>query len=373
MKFEINKLRWPITFFSTAFGAGVFYLPQSVGPGVSSPVKFIMMSVICALISFCVHYQLYKFIQSSKKKMMLDAIEINYGPKIAKAICFLFLLSMISIALINFMTIVNLLVPNENNSIITRFALSFAVCLVLCFSWLKFDKDIAMFISKISILTIIAIIVLAILFLNLKGGTLAANTSNQFLTAMFPILLFVFNFSPSIQRFAQQPTIQKSKIAALSIGTGVLIILIFIFLFCFCLSHVLNAGDYLSLRNNNLDALSFASHKSGLFIVKLISILAILLATIGAYVGTLTGIVDSLTSFGFERRGLSVLSIFILSVLVATVNFSILKTISFISLPIITLTVFFIPSIYFLRNKQNVLISSIVLLSGIVALSSVIF
>lgn len=372
IKLEINSLRWAITFFSTAFGAGVFYLPQSVGPGVSSPVQFIMMSVTCALISFCAHYQLYKFIQASEKKMMLDAIEINYGPKIAKAICFLFLLSMMSIAFINFITIVNLLMPYGNNSIITRFISSFAICLILCFSWLKFDKNIEILTSKISALTIITIFIVAITFLNLKSNNLTSTKPTNFFTSMFPILLFVFNFSPSIQRFAQQSFIRNNKTAALSMGIGAIVILIFIVLFCFSISHILNADDYIALQTNNLDALSFASRKSGLFVIVLISMLAILLATTGAYVGTLTGIVDSLMSFGFERKRLSVFLIFALSTLFATVNFSVLKSISFISLPVITITIFFIPSIYFLRKKENMIVSLIVLLSGITALSSLI-
>ncbi|WP_313114225.1 hypothetical protein [Pseudescherichia sp.] len=372
IKFKISWIRWAVTFFSTAFGAGVFYLPQSVGPGVASPNKFIIISLICAFISFCTHYQLYKFIQTSDQKMMLDAIEKSCGCKIAKIMCLLFLISMLSIALINFITIVNQLAPYINSSIISRFILSLTICLILCLSWLKFDRNIEVFTAKVSYFTIITICILAVFFSNFREDTFVSPNYTSSFVSMFPILLFVFNFSPCIQRFVQKSSIISSVKAMLCIGLGTVVILTFIIVFCFSLSHVLNTEDYLALHTNNLDSLSFASRKSGTSSAIIMSAAAILLASIGAYLGTLTGIVDSLISFRLEKKWLSVMSVLAISTLFATLNFSILKTISYISLPVITITIFFIPSIHFLRKKDNIALSLIVLLSGVAALLSVI-
>ncbi|MDN5180952.1 hypothetical protein LVK53_28310, partial [Escherichia coli] len=33
-KMKINSIQWPVTFFATSFGAGIFFLPQTVGPKV---------------------------------------------------------------------------------------------------------------------------------------------------------------------------------------------------------------------------------------------------------------------------------------------------------------------------------------------------
>lgn len=53
---KISHLYWPVTFFSTAFGAGIFFLPQAVGPGVLGMKVFMLFIVIAMSVSMMAHY-----------------------------------------------------------------------------------------------------------------------------------------------------------------------------------------------------------------------------------------------------------------------------------------------------------------------------
>ncbi|WP_052012071.1 hypothetical protein [Pectobacterium polaris] len=155
-----------------------------------------------------------------------------------------------------------------------------------------------------------------------------------------------------------------------TIITGVIIIFLFVSLTIFSLSKVLSIHDLFIIKENNNDALSYAAKHTNNYIICIASTLLIACVTSGAYAGTLMGIVDSAESLGFKNRFFVLIVNAIICIAVGTINPSIIKIISNLSVPIIIATVFIIPSVYFIKNGGYVMkaTASFVLCSGITVL-----
>lgn len=169
---KISHLYWPVTFFSTAFGAGIFFLPQAVGPGVLGMNVFMLFIVIAMSVSMMAHYLFFKFIISHPEKDFLAASSTFIGERAAAIVCVLFILSMIIIVLINFITLVNVVASFFHNGFWVRGGISLLLSAALSAAWLAFSQRIEHLISRMALVSIVLVAILAVFSCyNQRGGS----------------------------------------------------------------------------------------------------------------------------------------------------------------------------------------------------------
>lgn len=362
---RISDLYWPVTFFSTAFGAGIFFLPQAVGPIVLGMVPFIVFITGAMLVSLMAHYVFFKFISFHPEKDYLAASSKFIGRRSASVTCALFIVSMMIIVLINFIALVNVVSSFLSDSLTVRFFVSLLLSSALSAVWLLFNTEVEKLISRIALLSIISVAGVAVFFffqpvreqlLDLPG----MDSVNSL--TLLPVFLFTFNFTPCIQRFTKNSGNPEAR----KLVAGKIIIFVFILVFVLAVSRLLTPEDINIINHRNIDALSYTANLTGNQAVWFCAALLVSLLTAGAYTGTLTGVIDGIDSFGaLNKRFILSCNIFICTV-VGTANPDIVKIIANGSMPVIVTTVFFIPSIYFIIKGCMLMkiIGTLVLLSG---------
>jgi hypothetical protein len=298
---KISHLYWPVTFFSTAFGAGIFFLPQAVGPGVLGMKAFALFIVIAMSVSMMAHYLFFKFITSHPEKDFLAASSTFIGERAAAIVCVLFILSMIIIVLINFITLVNVVVSFLHDGFWIRGGISLLLSAMLSASWLAFSQRIEHLISRMALVSIVMVAILTVFFLLQPAGAQLApappSISLQTLM-LLPIFLFTFNFTPCIQRFAKSAVRPQAR----SILFGKILILAFIAMIVIAISRLLTLDDISIINGRNVDALFYTAGLTGNSMAWLGAALLLCLLTGGAYMGTLTGVIDGITSFGMAGK-----------------------------------------------------------------------
>jgi serine transporter len=189
--------------------------------------------------------------------------------------------------------------------------------------------------------------------------------------SLLPILLFTFNFTPCIQRFAKSAAIPDAK----NILIGKIVIMSFITIIVIAISRLLTLEDIYILNDQNVDALFYTAGLTDNQVALFGAGLLLSLLTSGAYIGTLTGVVDGIMSFKVANKLAIITYNAIICTVIGAINPNVVKIIANGSMPIIVITVFFIPSMYFLRHGDNVqkTISALVFLSGLAAITTLLF
>jgi len=367
---KMSYLYWPGMFFSTAFGAGIFFLPQSVGPNVLGMTLFLELIFPAACLSSLIHYFFYRFISDNLHKDYLSASSAFIGNRVAPILCVFFILAMLMIVIINFTTLTNLLCNLADAGVKERFAISCGISLLLTAGYIIFHSDIGRLVSKISLVSILMVSFLAILFFLLPARNpplpnIGITTVNSLM--LFPIFLFTFNFTSCIQRFIRS----NKKPDPRHILLGTFIILCFLLVVVISVSRLLMPDDIFTINNNNTDALSYVSVLTTSPVIVGSSLILIILMTSGAFLGTLTGVVDGAKSLGIRKVVFVLLANSALCVTAGTLNLSIIKMISAWSMPVIVITVFLIPALYYLKNGNGLmqLGAVVILFSGLAVIS----
>jgi serine transporter len=353
---KISYLYWPVTFFSTAFGAGIFFLPQAVGPNLVGTNMFLLLMISAAIVSCLAHILFFQFITAYPQNDYRTSASLFIGKGAATIVCFLFLLSMLLIILINFMTLVNLIDGFYGGGLKNRFLISCIGVTILSTVSFLCNKEIEKLLSKVSVISIGIVFFLSLFFLfSSKGDVIPANIpeTSVNIVPLLSIILFAFNFSPCIQRFAKtnnDRTKSRKKIII-----GIVFIFFFIFLTVVSLSKALSIQDIFLIQSNNVDSLTYASGLADNYSIWMISAILIAVVTSGAYTGTLMGVVDSAASLGIKNRALVMMANGIVCIAAGTMNPSILKIIAGWSTPVIIATVFLIPSLYCIKKEKGAL------------------
>ncbi len=368
---KISELYWPVTFFSTAFGAGIFFLPQAVGPTVLGIIPFLVFITGAMLVSLMAHYLFFNFISLHPEKDFLAASSDFLGRRKASVICLLFIISMIIIVMINFIALVNVVTSFSNNDLILRFFVSLLLSSMLSIAWFCFNTEVERLISRIALLSIISVVVMIIFFIlqPVKYLSLYSPDSISFKNlTLLPVFLFTFNFTPCIQRFIKSSDFPERQ----RLVIGKIIIFTFIVLFVIAVSRLLTPEDIHSINYQNIDALSYAATLTGETFVWFGAALLIGLLTAGAYIGTLTGVIDGISSFvEFKKKAILSCNVIVCTI-IGTANPSIVKIIAHGSMPVIVTTVFFIPAIYFIMKGKFFIkiISFLILFSGMAVIAT---
>lgn len=225
---KLSDFYWPATFFSTAFGAGIFFLPQSVGPAVLGMSYFGLFIIISMLLSLAAHYLFYAFISSTDERDFFVSSARFIGRKFSSII---FLFFIVAIALINFISLINALIMPFGSSLFIRCCASLSVSIILSFTWFKYNGSIEVFISKMAVIAIFMVLVVSVFFFfsNEREGVYYNHVSIVGMLSVFPVFLFTFNFTPCIQRFAKSA--DKPKIINIFWGKVIVMFLFSSWLF----------------------------------------------------------------------------------------------------------------------------------------------
>lgn len=351
---KINSIQWPVTFFATSFGAGIFFLPQTVGPKVIGTHGTITILILSSLASLLGQFTFYKFILITDKKEYVSSATLFIGNKAANAISIAFILSMLLIAIINITTMINIICFNLKLNDSARIVVSLIISTILGSSFIFFNSKIERLASGIAFPTLLTVLFLSIYFYSHPThphATEIQSISTGNLLILFPVVLFSFNFSPCIQRFAQNKKDTDGDLRFFLFG--ILLTLIFISFIVFSLSNIFSPSDIKDMREINSDALSYSANVTKNSLIAYMSILTMILITSGAYTGTLTGIVDTIVSLGLKNKTLIASVVSVITFIAGEANFEIIKVIAALSSPIIAITVFIIPSVFFLKTNCN--------------------
>ncbi|EFI6122332.1 hypothetical protein GXD30_23885 [Escherichia coli] len=364
MKINARTSQWPVTFFATSFGAGIFFLPQTIGPKAIGSTSTIVLLILSALISLSGQFLFYKFILATDKKDYVTSAKLLIGNKAANIISVAFILSMLLIAIINITTTIN--VVCQFLSITERIYASIIISMILIIFFIIFNSKIERLTSGIAFPALLIVFLLSIYFYSQPSipSTIKPIEQDTFnLLILFPIVLFSFNFSPCIQRFAQCSNTTNSLKAFI---TGIFLILVFITFIVFSLNNIFSPLDIKEIRDTNSDALSYSANVTQNGIIAFISIITMILITSGAYTGTLTGIVDTAASLGLKNKLFTAILVSIITCISGAANFEIVKVIAALSTPIIAITVFIIPSIFFLQKKNTSILKKSLLIMNLI-------
>lgn len=376
-----TDLYWSFSLYGTAIGAGVLFLPITIG--ILGIVPALMVLLFIFPLVFLPHRSLCRFVLSNKNKNadITSVANTYFGKNIGFLFNLLYLFCILPILFIYSVGIVNTLLDffkyQLHYSIQYRFLACFSIITILILL-VSCGRD---FIIRIMSFIVIPFIV-TLLFISLwmiqywdfsiiSQSIKHNNTITGIIPALFlaiPIIIFSFNHSPIISSLAvhlknKYPNNTDAK-ASKIIATGNLLMIFTVVLFVLSTLFSLTPDDFIIAKEQNISILSYLANHSNNNILKygtpLIAFIAMSKSFFGHYLGVKEGINGMLIKINPDANkkylDWMVLTIVFLSCLVVSyINPNILDIISNLIGPFLIVLLFFIPtySIYKFKTMQQ--------------------
>ncbi len=417
MKPNSFDLRWVLSLFGTAVGAGILFLPIRAGTG-----GFWAVVVMCVLIFPMVwlsHRALSRFVASSQSadNDIAHAAAQYWGRKASFAIMILYFFAIYPICLAYGVGITNTFgnffinqlgisaLYDENTMQLypaTRAILAFVLVCGLMLVMLAKEEVITKICSALVyplcfVLFAFSLYLIPHWKLELIAQIPSAKDFFVVIWLTLPVLVFSFNHSPAISTFTQ--SVRKhygtenanDKANQILFNTS-LMLLVFIMFFVFSCILSLDSADFAAAREANIPILSYFANKMENPIIAygapLVAFLAIATSFFGHYFGAHEGL-NGIIRKGFKLAGnenpnLRAINIFttafmlVTIVAVAYINPSILDFIESLGGPIIAAILFIMPmiaiySVPAMKGFRNKWADLFVLGTGILTIASVIY
>lgn len=417
MKPNAFDLRWVLSLFGTAVGAGILFLPIRAGTG-----GFWAVVVMCALIFPMVwlsHRALSRFVASSQSadNDIAHAAAQYWGRKASFAIMILYFFAIYPICLAYGVGITNTFgnffinqlgisaLYDENTMQLypaTRAILAFVLVCGLMLVMLAKEEVITKICSALVYPLCFVLFAFSLYLIphwKLELITQIPSAKDFFVVIWLtlPVLVFSFNHSPAISTFTQSVrkhygTDNANEKANHILFNTALMLLVFIMFFVFSCILSLDSADFAAAREANIPILSYFANKMENPIIAygapLVAFLAIATSFFGHYFGAHEGL-NGIIRKGFKLAGnenpnLRAINIFtttfmlVTIVAVAYINPSILDFIESLGGPIIAailfimpmIAIYSVPAMKIFRNKWADLF---VLGTGILTIASVIY
>ncbi len=417
MKPNAFDLRWVLSLFGTAVGAGILFLPIRAGTG-----GFWAVVVMCVLIFPMVwlsHRALSRFVASSQSadNDIAHAAAQYWGRKASFAIMILYFFAIYPICLAYGVGITNTFgnffinqlgisaLYDENTMQLypaTRAILAFVLVCGLMLVMLAKEEVITKICSALVyplcfVLFAFSLYLIPHWKLELITEIPSAKDFFVVIWLTLPVLVFSFNHSPAISTFTQSVrkhygTDNANEKANHILFNTALMLLVFIMFFVFSCILSLDSADFAAAREANIPILSYFANKMENPIIAygapLVAFLAIATSFFGHYFGAHEGL-NGIIRKGFKLAGnenpnLRAINIFtttfmlVTIVAVAYINPSILDFIESLGGPIIAailfimpmIAIYSVPAMKIFRNKWADLF---VLGTGILTIASVIY
>lgn len=417
MKLNAYDLRWILSLFGTAVGAGILFLPIRAGSG-----GFWAVVAMCVLIFPMVwlsHRALSRFVSSAKStdSDITHAAEQYWGRGVSFGITILYFFAIYPICLAYGVGITNtfgsfFIHQLELSALYdattmqlyptVRAVLAFVLVLVLMLIMLASEEIITKICSALVYPLCLVLLGFSLYLIpqwKLELIVQMPNAKDFFVVIWLtlPVLVFSFNHSPAISTFTQSVRREygdknaNAKANSILFNTS-LMLLIFTMFFVFSCILSLDSADFVAAREANIPILSYFANKLDNPLIgygaPLVAFLAIVTSFFGHYFGAHEGL-NGIIRKGFKiagnenppLRAISVFTtifMFVTIVAVAFINPSILDFIESLGGPIIAAILFVMPIIALytvpsMKGLRNKWVDIFVLGTGILTITSVIY
>lgn len=405
-KFNKYDLRWMMSLFGTAVGAGILFLPIKAGAFGIYPV--LVMTLLAFPMTFLSHRNLARFCNASKKPQS-DISEVSeefFGAKAGIIITFLYFFVFFQACIMYGVGITNTLISFMQNQLeiaqISRFAVCFIIISAMIFVMI-FKEDLVIKVCEWLTYPLCALLLIFSLYLvphwQISAFFNFPTPKDFFLSILFslPVLAFSFEHTPAVSTFAQSMqrrygnTLKDFKCNQILFKNAT-ILLFFIMFFVISCVLSLNPDEFSEAAKQNIPIVSYFANKFDDVIISyfapLIAILAIATSFFGHYFGVregLNGIVNK-TYLKFQAPlpkekplNIAIAAFFYITMLIFSyLNPSILGIIDMFVGPIIAAILFLLPvyGIYkvpALKKYRKISADIFIAVFGIFTIATVVF
>lgn len=360
---------WTLGLFATAIGAGTLFLPINAGIGGLWPL--LVMAVIAYPMTYLAHRGLIRFILSSSKpgSDITEVVGEHFGPTAGKLITLLYFCTILPILLLYGVGLTNTVETFMTHQLAMAAPPRALLSLVLSLGLLgivTLGEQMVVRVMGWLVYPFGAVLIGLGLYLapEWNGAVLEATPSvghfSLTLWLSIPVLVFSFNHSPVISRFAvaqqqhygrdAEPKARRIEKAAVAMMVAV--VMFFVFSCVFALSP----AEMAAAKAQNISILSFLGNKFQnplmAYLAPAIAFVAMSKSFLGHYLGAREGL-NGLMSQHLASHGkavsprllnaISAVVMFVAIWVVATLNPSILGMIESLCGPVIAALLFIMP------------------------------
>lgn len=360
---------WVLGLFATAIGAGTLFLPINAGLGGIWPL--LVMAVLAFPMTYLAHRGLIRFILSSSKpgSDITEVVGEHFGATAGKLITLLYFCTILPILLLYGVgltnTVENFMTHQLHMVAPPRALLSFVLTAGLIGIVAASEQMVVRVMSWL-VYPFIAVLIGLGMFLvpQWNGAALQGMPSaGQFSVTLWlsiPVLVFSFNHSPVISRFAvaqqqqygEEAGEKSEKIEKYAVMMMVAVVMFFVFSCIFALSP----AELASAKSQNISILSFIGNKFNnplvVWLAPAVAFVAMSKSFLGHYLGAREGL-NGLIAQQLDGSGkqvntkaldrVSAVVMFLAIWIVATLNPSILGMIESLCGPVIAALLFIMP------------------------------
>ncbi len=402
-KINFYDLRWMMSLFGTAVGAGILFLPIKAGVAGIYPV--FVMALLAFPMTYLSHLGLARFCAGQKGDIS-DVSEHYFGFKIGFIITILYFFAFFPACIMYGVGITNTTISFLNNQMglenINRLVVVLVLISTLMFVMI-FSEDLVIRVCEWLVYPLCVILLLFSLYLtqfwDYSNFSYLPNFKDFSHTIIFalPILAFAFEHTPAISTFSQSmerhygKTHQDEKSRRiLFCNAGLLLFFTMFFVFSCVMS--LSPADLALAKEQNIPIVSYFANKLNNplmgILAPLIAVLAISTSFFGHYFGAkegLNGIIFKLCKITHERPPnkrkiafFSGLGFYLLMLVSSYLNPSILGIIDTLTGPVIAMILFLLPVLGFykvkrLKKYRNILADIFIALFGVLTIATVLF
>ncbi|MBV8047228.1 MAG: HAAAP family serine/threonine permease [Paludibacterium sp.] len=395
---------WVLGLFATAIGAGTLFLPINAGLGGIWPL--LVMAVLAFPMTYLAHRGLFRFILSSAKpgSDITEVVGEHFGETAGKLITLLYFFTILPILLLYGVgltnTVESLVTHQMGMAALPRAPLAFVLTAALIGVVASSEQMVVRVMAWLVYPFIFVLIGLG-LFLApdwnsaVLHGVPSAGKFSVTLWLSIPVLVFSFNHSPVISRFAvaQQQrygahAVRKAEqIEKYAVMMMVAVVMFFVFSCVFALSP----ADLALAKSQNISILSYLGNKFQnplvAWLAPAVALVAMSKSFLGHYLGAREGLHGLITQY-LDAKGKQgntkainryiMAFMFVTIWVVATLNPSILGMIESLCGPIIAAMLFIMPmyairKVPAMRKYANQPGNVLVLFIGAVAMSAIFY
>lgn len=393
-----HDTHWVLSLFGTAVGAGILFLPINLGIGGFWPL--VTMAILAFPMTYLAHRGLARFVLSSKIKNadFTDVVEEHFGPKAGRLISLLYFLSIFPILLIYGVGITNtvdsFMINQAGMASLPRPLLSGVLVFGLIAIMMAGEK-VMLRAFAVMVYPLVAILAVLLIYLipNWTAPVLNAPEAVSFVNTMWfaiPVVIFSFSHAAAISSFANVQRRHYGKDADVKaeriLHRTSIMLIAFVLLFVFSCVLALSPQQLAEAKAQNVSVLSYLANATDNPFIATLGPLVAFVAITSSFLGHFLGARESLNGLLTKNSNLSKRRVDMVTVVVlflsiwfaAILNPSILGMMEALSGPVIAMILFIMPMIAVykieaLKQYRGKLSTYFVLLTGVVAVSALVF
>lgn len=308
-----GDVRWSLSLFGTAVGAGVLFLP--INAGIGGIIPLIIMAVLAFPISFYAHRGLTRLALSGSEnaETITDTVDEHFGQKAATAFTVIYFLSIYPILLVYAVTITNtvnaFMIHQLHTTPPPRGLLSLLLIAGLI-AIVRLGREAVVKVMSILVYPFIATLVGLSIYLIPHWNTsffqtfnpsfVEQNTGESFgivLFLMIPVMVFSFNHSPIISSFAAENRAKygpwaEHKTGKILAAAEILMVIVVMF-FVFSCAFALSPQQMVEAKEQNVTVLTYMStamDNPGIaWVAAILAMVAVVKSFLGHYLGAAEG------------------------------------------------------------------------------------